>query len=118
MESLNQPMIDDTPEGVFLDTILAATNALYPQMTGRKTSLSMAEKAAAGWWPGPARLGYRNADNPSPTSANDRRIIVPHEAMGPLVTRLFETYATGRHSLRSLCKEMEGLGFAALPAGA
>ncbi len=56
VESLNQPMIDDTPEGVFLDTILAATNALYPQITGRKTSLSMAEKAA-GWWPGPARLG-------------------------------------------------------------
>ncbi len=29
VESLNQPMIDDTPEGVFLDTILAATNALF-----------------------------------------------------------------------------------------
>lgn len=117
VESLNQPMIDDTPEGVFLDTILAATNALYPQITGRKTSLSMAEKAAAGWWPGPARLGYRNADNPAPTSANDRRIVVPHGATGPLVTRAFALYAGGRHSLASLCAEMEALGLRSVTGG-
>ncbi len=110
VESLNQPMIDDTPEGVFLDTILAATNALYPQITGRKTSLSMAQKVQAGWWPGPARLGYRNADNPQPTSANDRRIIIPHETNGPLVTRAFSEYATGNHSLKSLCALLESLG--------
>lgn len=110
VESLNQPMIDDTPEGVFLDTILAATNALYPQITGRKTSLSMAQKVQAGWWPGPARLGYRNADNPASTSANDRRIIIPHEVTGPLVTQASALYATGRYSLKSLCAEMEPLG--------
>ena len=117
VESLNQPMIDDTPEGVFLDTILAATNALYPQITGRKTSLSMGEKAAAGWWPGPARLGYRNADNPRPTSANDRRILLPHEVTGPLVTRAFALYATGRHSLKSLCVETESLGLRTVTGG-
>jgi len=117
VESLNQPMIDDTPEGVFLDTILAATNALYPQITGRKTSLSMAEKAAAGWWPGPARLGYRNADNPAPTSANDRRILIPHEATGPLVTRAFALYAGGGHSLKSLCAQMETLGLRSVTGG-
>jgi site-specific DNA recombinase len=117
VESLNQPMIDDTPEGVFLDTILAATNALYPQITGRKTSLSMAEKAAAGWWPGPARLGYRNVDNPAPTSANDRRIIVPHAAAGPLVTQAFALYATGQYSLQSLCRKMEMLGLRTTTGG-
>jgi len=117
VESLNQPMIDDTPEGVFLDTILAATNALYPQITGRKTSLSMAQKAQAGWWPGPARLGYRNADNPSPVSANDRRIIVSHEANGPLVRRAFALYATGGYTLKSLCAEMETLGLRSTGGG-
>lgn len=117
VESLNQPMIDDTPEGVFLDTILAATNALYPQITGRKTSLSMAEKAAAGWWPGPARLGYRNADNPAPTSANDRRILAVHPLTGPLVTRAFALYSAGRHSLKSLCMEMETLGLRSVTGG-
>jgi len=117
VESLNQPMIDDTPEGVFLDTILAATNALYPQITGRKTSLSMAQKAQAGWWPGPARLGYRNADNPSPASANDRRIIVSHEANGPLVTRAFSSFATGGYTLKSLCAEMETLGLRSTGGG-
>lgn len=117
VESLNQPMIDDTPEGVFLDTILAATNALYPQITGRKTSLSMAEKAAAGWWPGPARLGYRNADNPIPTSANDRRILVPHETKGPLVTQAFSLYAGGKYSLQSLCAEMEARGLRSVTGG-
>jgi len=117
VESLNQPMIDDTPEGVFLDTILAATNALYPQITGRKTSLSMAQKAQAGWWPGPARLGYRNADNPSPVSANDRRIIVSHETNGPLVTRAFALYATGGYTLKTLCTEMETLGLRSTGGG-
>jgi len=90
--------------------VIAATNALYPQITGRKTSLSMAQKVQAGWWPGPARLGYRNADNPASTSANDRRIIIPHEVIGPLVTQAFALYATGRYSLKSLCAEMEPLG--------
>ena len=117
VESLNQPMIDDSPEGVFLDTILAATNALYPQITGRKTSLSMAEKAAAGWWPGPARLGYRNVDNLAPTSANDRRIIVPHAAAGPQVTQAFALYATGNYSLQSLCRKMETLGLRSITGG-
>lgn len=117
VESLNQPMIDDTPEGVFLDTILAATNALYPQITGRKTSLSMAQKALAGWWPGPARLGYRNADNPSPVSANDRRIIVSHETNGPLVARAFSLYAAGGYTLKSLCAEMETLGLRSTGGG-
>jgi len=117
VESLNQPMIDDTPEGVFLDTILAATNALYPQITGRKTSLSMAQKAQAGWWPGPARLGYRNADNPFPASANDRRIIVSHETNGPLVRRAFSSYATGGYTLKSLCAQMETLGLRSIGGG-
>ncbi len=117
VESLNQPMIDDTPEGVFLDTIRAATNALYPQITGRKTSLSMSEKASAGWWPGPARLGYRNADNPAPTSANDRRILIAHDVTGPLVTRAFTLYARGEYSLYSLCAEMERLGLRSVTGG-
>ncbi len=110
VESLNQPMIDDTPEGVFLDTILAATNALYPQITGRNTSPASPHKAPAGGAPGPARRGNRNADNPSPVSANDRRIIVSHETNGPLVSRAFSLYAAGGHTLKSLCAEMEALG--------
>lgn len=75
--SISQPMIDDSPEGNLIDTILASTNAFQSQITGRKTSKVMEQKAKAGWWPGWAPLGYINATNPSSSSNLVKRIVVP-----------------------------------------
>lgn len=108
--SISQPMIDDSPEGNFIDTILASTNALQSQITGRKTSKVMEQKAMAGWWAGVAPIGYENTINPSPTSNLDKRIITPHPSFAPLIKKMFKLYSTGNFNLDQLAQKMAKLG--------
>lgn len=57
------------------------------------------EKAEQGIWPTTAPLGYVN------TLAKDgKKVIEPHPVLAPVVTKLFERYATGQYSLKALAK--------------
>ena len=62
-----------------------------------ETRKGQQQKAAQGLWPSCAPLGYRNVTGP-----DGRRVIEPDPDRAPLVTRLFEAYATGRYSLTAL----------------
>ena len=62
-----------------------------------ETQKGMREKAEQGIYPSWGPIGYRNIDG-----ANGKRMIEPDPNFGPLVARLFETYATGNHSLKEL----------------
>ncbi len=109
--SISQPLIDDSPEGNLIDTLLAATNAFQSQITGRKTSKVMEQKAEGGWYPGGTPpLGYRNADNPNPTSSLDRRIIVIDDLIAPHIRDMFKQYATGDTNIKMLAEELNELG--------
>lgn len=108
--SISQPMIDDSPEGKFIDVVLAGANALQSQITGRKTSKVMEEKAKAGYWPGWAPLGYQNVRNDHPTCQFDKNIITPHPTEAELIGRMFDYYATGTFTLQSLTQKMLALG--------
>ena len=111
VKSVNQPMLDESPEGKFMDSILAAVNALSPKITGRKTSMTMIEKVQLGWWPGPARVGYLNAVDERTVSGLERNIIVRDEKIAPLVKKSFKLFSTGKYSLDDLREYMfrEGL---------
>lgn len=111
VKSINQPMLDDSPEGKFMDSILAAVNALTPKITGRKTSITMMEKIQFGWWAGPARIGYKNIVNDKPTCGVDKNIIVRDESIALLLQKAFELFATGSYSVEKVCDLMydEGL---------
>lgn len=108
--SISQPMIDDSPEGRFIDVVLAGTNALQSQITGRKTSKTMEQKAKAGWLPGSAPIGYKNIENPNPTNSFDRRIIVPDTSSKEQITRMFSLYSKGTYSIESLVEKLNTLG--------
>lgn len=109
--SISQPLIDDSPEGNLVDTLLAATNAFQSQITGRKTSKVMEQKAEFGWYPGGTPpLGYRNADNPNPTSNLDKRIIVIDDTTAPHIRDMFEQYASGKTNIKALATELNELG--------
>lgn len=110
--SISQPMIDDSPEGKFIDVVLAGANALQSQITGRKTSKVMEQKVKAGWWAGPAPFGYVNSINPHPTSNLDKRIVTPDPIRAPLITKMFDLYASGSFSLDALTEKMTNLGLA------
>ena len=62
-----------------------------------ETRKGQQQKAAQGFWPSCAPLGYRNVTGP-----DGRRLIEPDPDRAPLVTRVFECYATGRYSLTAL----------------
>lgn len=111
--SINQPMIDDSPEGNLLDGILASVNAFYPQVTGRKTSNTMLEKALSGWFPGPARLGYMNHHDPT-KEKGQRNTILAHPTQGPLVSQAFQLFATGQFSVYTLADEMHARGLVSI----
>ena len=63
-------------------------------------------KAAQKMWPSFAPLGYQNV-----VSATGKRIIVPDPILGPIVTRLFEWFASGQYSLKSLAHKAYQEGF-------
>ena len=72
---------------------------------GEETIKGMTEKARAGIYPSYAPVGYRNVDG-----ANGKRTITPDPDTAPVITDIFERFAAGAHSVRSLVKEMNSEG--------
>jgi len=90
--------------------VLMAKN--YIDNLSEETRKGMREKSAQGIWPSYAPLGYRNVVGP-----NGKRGIEPDPVLGPLVTRLFELYATGRYSLREVTRLIRAEGFSFRKSG-
>lgn len=94
--SVSQPGMEDTPEGNFMDLVIAGVNQLQSQITSRKTIKSTDQKFNDGGWPTKAPIGYKNAGEPDD---DKKRIIVIDPLRAPLVTETFEMYATGDYSI-------------------
>lgn len=109
--AVSQPMIDNSPEGNLIDTLLAATNAFQSQITGRKTSKVMEQKAMLGWYPGGTPpLGYLNVNNPKSVSSLDRRIVSIDPTTGDVVRKMFEKYAQGIATTADIVVELNEQG--------
>lgn len=81
----------------------------YSRNLGEEASKGMREKAEEGWYPSRAPIGYKNV-----VRADDKKVIEIDRQYGPVVVELFEKYATGRHSLKTLVshinEHMKNLG--------
>jgi DNA invertase Pin-like site-specific DNA recombinase len=86
--------------------VLMAKN--YIDNLSEETRKGMIEKAEQGIWPSYAPLGYRNVVAP-----DGKKIIAPDAALAPAVARMFERYATGKHSGRDIARMavLDGLVF-------
>ncbi len=84
--------------------VLMAKN--YIDNLSEETRKGMLEKAEQGIWPTVAPFGYKNVLGP-----DGKKIIVVDPEVGPIITRLFDWYATGLYSLKDACKRAreEGL---------
>ena len=76
----------------------------YIDNLSEETRKGQRQKAAQGLWPSCAPLGYVNV------TRDGRRVIEPDPARAPLVTKVFDTYATGRVSLNELTTLGDTLG--------
>jgi site-specific DNA recombinase len=83
--------------------VLMARN--YSLNLGEETIKGMTEKARAGIYPSYAPVGYRNVDG-----SNGKRTIEPDPNSASEITEIFARFAEGRHSVKSLVREMNSEG--------
>lgn len=83
--------------------VLMAKN--YIDNLSEETRKGMLEKAEQGIWPTVAPLGYLNVMGP-----NGKKIIEADPELGPIITQMFEWYASGRYSLKELGRKAKGAG--------
>lgn len=103
--SVSQPMLDESPEGRFLDTILAGVNAYYSRDLGRKTRKGLNQKWEQGGWPSATPPGYKNIRN-----ENDKGDVVVDPVLGPIIKEGLELYSTGNYTVVTLQKWLDKKG--------
>ena len=91
--------------------VLMAKN--YIDNLSEEARKGMQEKAEQGIWPTKTPLGYRNVTGP-----NGKKIIGPDPESAPLITRLFEWYATGTLSLKEAAQKVRAAGLVHRRSGA
>jgi site-specific DNA recombinase len=106
--AINQPMINDSPEGQFFETILAGTNAFYSRLLGRKVKKSLEKKCELGDFPGWAPLGYINVNKG--TEEKPHKVVVIDPEKGHFITELFRLYSTGDYPVDTLVDMMYEMG--------
>jgi len=97
--SVNQPMLDDSPEGKMIDTIIASVNQFQSDINSRKTRKGMQQKFDEGGWPSLAPPGYINV--PMGESTNMRKAqktIVIDPQRWNLIKEGFVLYLSGNYS--------------------
>lgn len=110
--SIAQPMLDDSPEGNMIDTILASVNQFQSDINGRKIKKGHQEKFEEGWWPSWAPLGYRNVTlEESVGDKKAMRIIEEDPGQWPLLKEGFQLYLTGSHSIDEIRDILTQKGF-------
>lgn len=80
---------EDTPEGEFIETIIAATGQLERQQNRRQVISRMKARLEAGYWVFPAPIGYLFC------SGHGGKMLMPDPASAEAVTAALEGFAFG-----------------------
>lgn len=99
--SVAQPMLDDSPEGNMIDTILASVNQFQSDINSRKTKKGLQERFDSGWLPGWAPLGFIKKE-----LENGKSIVVPDPEKWNLVKQAFKMYLTGNYSVVQITEKL------------
>ncbi len=82
---------DDTPEGKFIETIMAAQGELERQQNSRQVIQKMQARVAAGYWCFKPIIGYKYK-----RVDGHGKLLVPEEPVASIVKEALEGYASGR----------------------
>ncbi len=102
--------IDESPEGQILEGILSSVAEFQSTQNGRKVKANMIQKVKDGWWATRAPYGYKNVQEKLSTGKTKAWIEINHTEV-PWINRVFELFATGKYSERSLAKQLQEEGF-------
>lgn len=90
---------DDTPEGEFIETIIAAQGQLERKQNRRQVQQKMTARLNAGYWTFPAPCGYKFEK-----VAPHGKLLVRNEPLGSIVQEALEGYASGRFASQNEVK--------------
>ncbi len=93
---------DPTPQGKFMLSIAFGQSKYYVDNLSENIKRGHRQKLKNGLWPQVAPLGYLNN--------TITKAIYIDEIKAPLVKAIFETYTTGKHTLKELRKIINNLG--------
>jgi len=85
--------------------VLMAKN--YIDNLSEETKKGMIEKAEQGIWPSYAPIGYKNVQRD-----DGKKIIVVDDATAPLITKIYEWYASGQYSVKEVTRQAKEYGIA------
>ncbi|MEC3861874.1 recombinase family protein [Mesobacterium sp. TK19101] len=91
--------------------VLMAKN--YIDNLSEEARKGMQEKAEQGIWPTKTPLGYLNVTGP-----DGRKVIAVDQEVAPMITKLFEWYATGEYALKEVAKKARAAGLVYKKSGA
>ncbi len=101
--------INGTPEGEFLEYIMAAMAQFYSRNLARETLKGMNQRAQNGLWNAPPPLGYTHKQE-GQMGGSIRKWVEPHVGESLLVRTTFELYASGQYTLHMLATELSRRG--------
>lgn len=111
LRSLNEPMMDDSAVGITMDMMMASFNQYHRLNTSEKVKSTMHEKVKAGYFIGPAPVGYKNVSYPNASERFARKVIEIDETKAPFVKEAFKLYGTGNYSVVDVIDLMYEKGF-------
>jgi len=91
--------LDDSPEGQFIEVIMAAQGELERKQNGRQVAQKMKARMQNGYWIHTAPVGYRYQ-----TVKGHGKLLMRDEPLASLVQEGFEGYASGRFQGQSEIK--------------
>jgi site-specific DNA recombinase len=87
---------EDTPEGQFIETIIAAQGDLERQQNARQVSQKMKARMESGYWVHNAPIGYRY----KPVKGRGK-MLFPDEPLASIIKEAYEGYASGRFATQA-----------------
>lgn len=90
---------DETPEGEFIETIMAAQGALERKQNGRQVAQKMKARMQSGYWVHNAPVGYRYK-----TVRGHGKLLTPDEPQASIVREALEGFAIGRFQTQAEVK--------------
>jgi site-specific DNA recombinase len=101
--SVTQPT-EANPAGRMMRRTLASMASFFTEQMALDIRGGIERRVREGWFANVAPYGYKNIRE------NGRGHVIVHERNGPNVSRLFELFATGTHTIDSVCAAMRTEG--------
>ncbi|PYJ98013.1 MAG: hypothetical protein DME23_13160, partial [Verrucomicrobia bacterium] len=98
-------VFDESSQGKFMESIMAAVAQLDNDVRAERTIAGMKAALQAGKWTFKAPLGYLNSDG-----RNGSGSLIHDPERGPLVKQAFELYATGLHTTQKVLEMVTAAG--------